>query len=86
MGEVRGPEARTLLDAMNTGHRGTLATIHASSAEEAVRRLATLVMRGSNGMNLEAITADVQRGIDLIVYIHKEQGRRKIGQILDMRV
>jgi pilus assembly protein CpaF len=86
VGEVRGPEARTLLDAMNTGHRGTLATIHASSAEEAVRRLATLVMRGSNGMNLEAITADVQRGIDLIVYIHKEQGRRKIGQILDMRV
>jgi pilus assembly protein CpaF len=86
VGEVRGPEARTLLDAMNTGHRGTLATIHASSAEEAVRRLATLVMRGSNGMNLEAITADVRRGIDLIVYIHKEQGKRRIGQILDMRV
>jgi pilus assembly protein CpaF len=43
VGEVRGAEALTLLDAMNTGHRGTLATIHASSAEEAVRRLADSV-------------------------------------------
>jgi Flp pilus assembly CpaF family ATPase len=86
VGEVRGPEARTLLDAMNTGHRGTLATIHASSAEEAVHRLATLVMRGSNGMNLEAVKADVWRGIDLIIYIHRDQGKRRIGQVLDTRV
>jgi len=86
VGEVRGPEARTLLDAMNTGHRGTLATIHASSAEEAVHRLATLVMRGSNGMNMEAIKADVRRGIDLIIYIHREQGKRRIGQVLDTSV
>jgi pilus assembly protein CpaF len=86
VGEVRGPEARTLLDAMNTGHRGTLATIHASSAEEAVHRLATLVMRGSNGMNMEAIKADVRRGIDLIIYIHRNQRKRRIGQVLDMRI
>ncbi len=86
VGEVRGPEARTLLDAMNTGHRGTLATIHASSAEEAVHRLATLVMRGSNGMNLDGIKADVRRGIDLVVYIHRDQGKRRIGQVLDTRV
>jgi pilus assembly protein CpaF len=86
VGEVRGPEARTLLDAMNTGHHGTLATIHASSAEEAIHRLATLVMRGSNGMNMEAIKADVRRGIDLIVYIHRDQGKRRIGQVLDTRV
>lgn len=85
VGEVRGPEARTLLDAMNTGHRGTLATIHASSAEEAVHRLATLVMRGSNGMNLEAIKADVRRGLDLIIYIHREQGKRRIRQVLELR-
>jgi pilus assembly protein CpaF len=86
VGEVRGPEARTLLNAMNTGHRGTLATIHASSAKEAIHRLATLVMRGSNGMNLEVIKADVRRGIDLIVYIHREQGKRRIGHVLDTRV
>jgi pilus assembly protein CpaF len=84
VGEVRGPEARTLLDAMNTGHRGTLATIHASSAEEAVHRLATLVMRGSNGLSMEAIKADVRRGLDLVVYIHRDQGRRRIQKILDV--
>jgi pilus assembly protein CpaF len=85
VGEVRGSEARTLLDAMNTGHRGTLATIHASSAEEAIHRLATLVMRGSNGLSIDTIKEDVRRGIDLIVYIHREQGKRRIHQILDMR-
>ena len=85
VGEVRGSEARTLLDAMNTGHRGTLATIHASSAEEAIHRLATLVMRGSSGLSIDTIKEDVRRGIDLIVYIHREQGKRRIHQILDMR-
>lgn len=85
VGEVRGPEARTLLDATNTGHRGTLATIHASSAEESIHRLATLVMRGSNGLALDAIKEDVRRGIDLIVYIHREQGRRYIRQVLNLR-
>ncbi len=85
VGEVRGSEARTLLDALNTGHRGTLATIHASSAEEAIHRLATLVMRGSNGLTLDTIKADVRRGLDLIIYIHREQGKRWIGQVLDMR-
>jgi pilus assembly protein CpaF len=85
VGEVRGPEARTLLDAMNTGHRGTLATLHASSAEEAIHRLATLVMRGSNGVNLDAIKVDVRRGIDLVVYIHREHGKRRIEQVLELR-
>jgi pilus assembly protein CpaF len=84
VGEVRGPEARTLLDAMNTGHRGTLATIHASSAEEAIHRIATLVMRGSSGQSIDAIKDDVRRGIDLIVYIHREQGRRRVHEILDL--
>lgn len=84
VGEVRGPEARTLLDAMNTGHRGTLATIHASSAEEAIHRVATLVMRGSSGQSIDAIKDDVRRGIDLIAYIHREQGRRRVHEILDL--
>jgi len=84
VGEVRGPEARTLLDAMNTGHRGTLATIHASSADEAIHRVATLVMRGSSGLSLDAVKDDVRRGINLIVHIQREQGRRRIQEILDL--
>lgn len=84
VGEVRGPEVRTLLDAMNTGHRGMLATIHASSADEAIHRVATLVMRGGGGLSLDAVKEDVRRGIDLIVHIRREQGRRQVHEILDL--
>jgi pilus assembly protein CpaF len=82
VGEVRGPEARTLLDAMNTGHRGTLATIHASSAEESVRRLASLAIRGSTNLQLNMAEEDVRRCIHLVAYISRLQGRRHIEEII----
>ena len=85
VGEVRGPEARTLLDAMNTGHRGTLATIHASSAQEAIRRLASLAIRSASNLQLNVAEEDVRRGIDLIVYISRHQGRRYVEQVLSIR-
>ena len=49
VGEIRCPDARVFLDALNTGHRGSLLTIHAKSATDALRRLAQLAMRGSGG-------------------------------------
>lgn len=84
VGEVRGPEARTLLDAMSTGHRGTLATIHASSAKEAIHRLATLAMRVSSNLNLSTIESEIERCLDLIVYISRQDGKRVIEQLLDL--
>jgi pilus assembly protein CpaF len=84
VGEVRGPEARTLLDAMNTGHRGTLATIHASSAGEAVRRLASLAIRSSVNLQLSMAEEDVQRSIDLIVYISRFRGKRRVEEIVQL--
>jgi Flp pilus assembly protein, ATPase CpaF len=84
VGEVRGSEARTLLDAMNTGHRGTLATIHASSAEEAVHRLATLAMRASGNLSLAAIESEIERSLDLVVYISRRDGARVIEGLLDL--
>lgn len=84
VGEVRGPEARTLLDAMNTGHRGTLATIHASGAEEAVHRLATLAMRASGGLGIAAVEGEIERCIDLIIYISRHNGRRVINDLLEL--
>ncbi len=84
VGEVRGPEARTLLDAMNTGHRGMLATIHATSAKEALHRLASLAMRGSNGLSLKDVQEEVRRGLDLVVYVHRDQGRRHVQEIFDV--
>jgi pilus assembly protein CpaF len=82
VGEVRGPEARTLLDAMNTGHRGTLATIHASSADESVRRLASLAIRGSANLQLSVAEEDVMRCINLVVYISRRQGKRRVDDVL----
>lgn len=81
VGEVRGPEARTLLDAMNTGHRGTLATIHASSADEALRRLASLAIRNAPNLQLSVAEEDASRSIDLIVYISRKDGRRRIDDV-----
>ena len=85
VGEVRGPEALTLLDATNTGHRGTLATIHASSAEEAIRRLASLAIRSAANLQLNVAEEDVRRGIDLIVHITRQQGKRHIETVLRIR-
>ncbi|MGH9617430.1 MAG: CpaF family protein [Acidobacteriaceae bacterium] len=81
VGEVRGPEARALLDAMNTGHRGMLATIHASSAEDAVYRLATLAMRGTGNLQLQSVLPEVRRCLDRVVYVARRQGLRCIEEI-----
>lgn len=81
VGEVRGPEARTLLDAMNTGHRGTLATIHASSSEEAIYRLALLAIRGTTNLVLSTAEDEIRRCIDLVVFIRRSQGRRQIHNL-----
>jgi pilus assembly protein CpaF len=85
VGEVRGPEALTLLDATNTGHRGTLATIHASSAEEAIRRLASLAIRSAANLQLNVAEEDVRRGINLIVYITRHEGKRRVETVLRIR-
>jgi pilus assembly protein CpaF len=82
VGEVRGPEARTLLDAMNTGHRGTLATIHASSADESIRRLASLAIRSSSNLQLSVAEEDVRRCINLIVHISRHQGKRRVDEVV----
>jgi pilus assembly protein CpaF len=84
VGEVRGPEARTLLDAMNTGHRGTLATIHASSAEDALRRLASLAIRNGANLSLDVAEKDASRSLDTIVYISRREGRRRVEDVREL--
>jgi pilus assembly protein CpaF len=81
VGEVRGIEARTLLDAMNTGHRGTLATIHASGAEEALHRLATLAIRAGAAPDMNIVKEEVSRCLDVVVHIERHNGQRRVGQI-----
>ena len=82
VGEVRGPEARTLLDAMNTGHHGTLATIHASSPERALQRLAILALRAGGGITLPFVEQEIQNSIDFVVQVSRKDGHRSIESIL----
>jgi len=82
VGEIRGTEARVLLDALNTGHRGSLATIHANGAEEALRRLAHLAMRGSGNMQLHEVEEECRHSIDLVIHIARHDGVRSIREIV----
>ncbi|MHB1938357.1 MAG: CpaF family protein [Acidobacteriaceae bacterium] len=82
LGEVRGTEARTLLDSMNTGHRGALTTIHAGSAQGALQRLRTLVMRGSGQMSATDVDQEIRSSIHLVAHIHRQNGERSVQDIL----
>jgi pilus assembly protein CpaF len=82
VGEIRGAEARVFLDALNTGHRGSLTTIHANSARDALRRLAQLAMRGSGGgVPLHDVEEECERSIDVIVQVINEDGWRHVTEI-----
>lgn len=82
LGEVRGIEARTLLDSLNTGHTGSLATIHANSAARALRRFANLVLRSHAQATFEDIEAEIGEAIDYVVHVEREPGRRVIREVL----
>jgi pilus assembly protein CpaF len=81
VGEIRGPEARVFLDALNTGHRGSLSTIHANSAGDALRRLSQLAMRGSGGVPLHDVEEECGRSIDLVAHVMNQDGWRHVSEI-----
>jgi pilus assembly protein CpaF len=79
IGEVRGPEAFDLLTALNTGHDGALSTVHASSCEDAVRRLETLALMAGVGLPHDAIREQLARGIDLVAHLERgADGSRRV--------
>jgi pilus assembly protein CpaF len=85
IGEVRGPEALDLLTALNTGHEGTLSTLHANSAADALSRLETLALMAGVGLPHEAIAEQVQRGVDLVVHVERRpDGSRRVAEIAEV--
>jgi pilus assembly protein CpaF len=84
LGEVRGIEARTLLDSFNTGHAGSLATIHANSAEKALRRFANLVMRSHAQTTFTDTEAEIGV-VDFVVHVERQSGRRILREVLALR-
>jgi len=82
VGEIRGPEARVFVDALNTGHRGSLTTIHANGADDALHRLSQLALRGSGGVSLNDVEEECRRSIDMIVHVAKIDGVRAVQQLV----
>jgi len=85
VGEIRGPEARVFLDALNTGHRGSLSTIHANGADDALRRLSQLAMRGSAGVGLRDVEEESRRSIDVVIHVVKKNELRKVREIVQLK-
>jgi pilus assembly protein CpaF len=85
LGEVRGTEARTLLDSFNTGHSGSLATIHANSAERALHRFANLVMRSHAQTTFSDTEAEIAEAVDFVVHIERKPGCRIVREVLAVR-
>lgn len=85
VGEVRGAESLDMLQAMNTGHEGSISTIHANSPRDAVSRMETLVLMAGMDLPLRAIREQIASAIDLIVQItrHKD-GVRRVTHITEV--
>lgn len=82
IGEVRGGEAFDLLDALNTGHAGSISTLHANSASQALSRLASLALRADVDMPYRAVQAEIGDLINLVMHIERREGRRFLSEVL----
>jgi len=85
VGEVRGAEALDMLQAMNTGHDGSLSTLHANNPRDAIRRLETMVLLGGVDLPLRAIREQVASAVDLIVQLTRgADGSRFVSSITEV--
>ena len=82
VGEVRGGEAFDLLQALNTGHSGTLSTIHANSAEQALARFSSCVVQSGVELPYQAVRYQIADAIHLVLHLGRSQGARVVRQLL----
>ena len=85
VGEVRGGEALDMLQAMNTGHDGSLSTGHANSTLDMLSRLETMVLQGAAGLPLEAIRQQIGSAVDVVVHLSRLRDKsRKTMEIVEI--
>ena len=85
VGEVRGKEAFDMMQAMNTGHEGSLTTLHANSPEDALNRLETMLLMNDMDIPVSAVRGYIENAINLIVNIERlADGRRKVTSICEV--
>jgi pilus assembly protein CpaF len=84
LGEVRGAEAFDLLQLLNTGHSGTLSTIHANSARQGLARFTSCVLQSGMEIPYRAIKTDVGDSLNVVIQIERRPGRRFISEVLEI--
>lgn len=84
LGELRGPEAYDWMDAANTGHPGSGATIHANSAERTLARLENLLLTANLGIPYESIKSNIGESLQWVLYIQNTDSGRKLTQIIQI--
>jgi pilus assembly protein CpaF len=84
LGEVRGGEAFDLLQLLNTGHSGTLSTIHANSAKQGLARFTSCVLQSGVDLPYRAIKTNIADSLNILIQIERSQGRRYISEVLEI--
>ena len=85
IGEVRGGEAFDMLQAMNTGHDGSMSTIHANTTRDALTRIENMVQMGNMGLPSKAIRTQIVGAVDLIVQVERQRdGGRRVTQVTEV--
>jgi pilus assembly protein CpaF len=84
LGEIRGGEAFDLLQLLNTGHSGTLSTIHANSARQGLARFTSCVLQSGVDLPYRAIKTNIADSLNVVIHIERRPGRRYISEVLEM--
>ena len=82
LGELRGPEAFAFLRAVNTGHPGSMTTVHADSAERAVEQIVLLVLQAGTQLSRDDVRHYVRTTIDIYVQLARENGQRRVAEVI----
>ena len=82
LGELRGPEAFAFLRAINTGHPGSMTTVHADSAERAIEQIVLLALQAGTQLNREDIRHYVSRTVDVFVQLGRTAGKRQVEEVV----
>ena len=86
IGEVRGGEALDMLQAMNTGHDGSLATLHANNPRDSLTRLETMVMMAGLAMPIKAMRAQIASAVDVVIQVERmEDGKRRVVSVQEIQ-
>ena len=84
LGEIRGGEAFDLLQLLNTGHSGTLSTVHASSAQQAISRFTSCVLQSGVELPYRAIKTNIGDSLNVIIQLERRPGRRFVTEVLEI--